>query len=55
MKIQIIQTNELEVFDSQNEHQAIEHLKNKYYEECSNNPDTVTKEIRIINTTELKP
>lgn len=49
MKIQIIQTNEISVPDESNEYASMQQLESKYYQQCANNPDKMTKEIRIIH------
>lgn len=52
MVIQVIQTNELTVPDAYNEYDSLNKLKEKYYEQCTNNPDKVSKEIRVIHSME---
>ncbi len=50
MIIQIIQTNELKVRSSYDEYTTLKDVEEKYYAQCADNPDKVTKEIRIIHS-----
>ena len=49
MKIRVTIINEIEVPDVTNGNLAIKELKEKYFEQCSSNPDKQVSKIEIIH------
>jgi len=45
--------NEITVPSGANEYASIQQLQDKYYEQCANHPDKITKEIKIIHEQKL--